>query len=649
MKTLTISILIIISLNSEAQVKLNSNNFNSFPKIKNTATIIKIPTEYQQTKRLYDPDKGKVLSNEIKSATSEKQQLDSVIYKTYNNNYFGPFGVVTGEEKKVVEYDSFGRETANTLFNWNDETNKWENLIRVEFIHNTNGKVINETHFEWNGNDSIWSNKEKFEYNYDTNGNLILDANYIWISTSESWRGTEKNIYSFDSYGNKILDALYEWDISADNWKGKEKYEYTFDESGNKTMEAYFIWDYVNVNSNTFGWSNQYVYESTYNDHNQLILYTKSQWSRDSTVLHKQTRKEIEYNSNDSISQSISYNWIELDNIWEETGKEEYIYASDSTVYNNYVYDNNLDSLIKSDVEITNFDANGDVVSKTSYYLSSQLDSIVPDKKVEYTYHSPDNLVFETVIFNYDIDSESWLPSKKIENTTYDVNGNPTQIIESSNWDQATKMWLDGVKLNYEYNSRNMMTLFETSTWDVNLDDWVGATKNEYYYDGNSNLISTAKYVWDSSINDWKGEFMEDNIFDYSYDTFELVLPYWIAQKNYQNMITRNIKYAWDDYEQAFYENYITFYYYSSTIIDNINEQTLNNIIIYPNPTKEYIKVSNITQPSRLELYSVNGNKIKTIQVMVNSPVSVAFLSPGTYIYKLFLGEKVQNGKLIKK
>lgn len=646
MKTLNFIILtVILSLQSVAQVKHNSENLVSIFRTNNADKNNKSPSGDQATIRQFDSQKRSAIPERLKSATGEKQRLDSIIYRTFNMS-----GEIIENMKRIFAYNSSGKQLCDTLLRWNDQANKWENLNKTEFIHNSEGNVVNETLYTWNNNESDWSKKTKYDYDYDSNGNLILDANYFWIGSSEIWRGIEKRVSAFNSYGNKILDASYEWDNYSNDWKGKEKYEFAFDESGNKTMEAYFIWDYVSLGPISYGWVNQYLHESLFDENNKPILITESVWSPDSTILHKQTKKEFIYDSDDSISQSITYNWIELDNDWKQTEKEEFIYTSDSTIYKNYIYDFNLDSLIKTEVAKTKFNANGKISTKIKYYRSNQLDSIVPDTKVEYTYHSPGNQTFETFSFNFDIDSESWIPSQKMEYTTYDENGNPTQIIESSNWDNNTEGWSNIIKLKYAYNSKNEQILFQTSTWDKNLNDWVGFTKYEYVYDENNNQIIATKYIWDSSLNDWKGDFMQEYIFDESYSYSDLTLPYLLTIENFQNMLTHSIKYGWDDNENDFYEKVIDTYYYSSTIVDKIDEKlSLNSIKIYPNPAKKFITISNMNQPAKLELYSVNGNKIKTIQVMVNTPVSVTFLPPGAYIYKLFTGEKFQSGTIIKK
>lgn len=65
----------------------------------------------------------------------------------------------------------------------------------------------------------------------------------------------------------------------------------------------------------------------------------------------------------------------------------------------------------------------------------------------------------------------------------------------------------------------------------------------------------------------------------------------------------------------------------------NIVNNELNNIILYPNPTENYITISNfpIDEINKIEIYSIHGKLIKSISSIANT-ISVENLNPGLYL-----------------
>ncbi|WP_158869856.1 T9SS type A sorting domain-containing protein [Maribellus comscasis] len=581
-------------------------------------------------------------SEELKSALTEKQKLDSIIYETYNQN-----GDLIEYIKNSFEYDSVGNQTSNTLYRWNGEIQGWDKSIRIDFLLNSDGKVLSETHYQWNNNEDNWMNNYKYEYDYDTENNLVLDAYYIWVSTSESWRGVEKKEYKFDAEKNLILDASYEWDIYSATWKGKEKYECKFDSSGNKTMEAYFTWDYVSVTPILYGWLNQYVHESVFDENNKLILFTQSQWSPDSTVLLKQSKEEIEYNSNDSIIFDITYNWEQLENLWKVNRKKEYIYEPNKTVYTEY--EPHSDSLRIIGLKETYYNSNSDITTETDYYRSYELDSVILNAKTEYTYYPSGNLPFETKTFSYNIDSESWVPVSKTEISAYDIYGNPTQIIYSSDWDTEAENWSYIFKVIHNYNSKNKLTVYNTFFRNNDANDWVGKDKKEYSYDEYDNLILEIQYTWNTAQNDWSGDLKTEYIFDNSYTSDELILPYMFFPNDYQYMLTEIRKSAWEQNINDWRFLSSSTYHYSSVIVDAIDKKSYRNIELYPNPVTENLIVNNIGNYTQILIFNISGELILQKELQQNESIfNLANIKPGMYFVQLRKNSEVFSTKIIK-
>ncbi|WP_438967108.1 FG-GAP-like repeat-containing protein [Flavobacterium sp.] len=83
----------------------------------------------------------------------------------------------------------------------------------------------------------------------------------------------------------------------------------------------------------------------------------------------------------------------------------------------------------------------------------------------------------------------------------------------------------------------------------------------------------------------------------------------------------------------------------------NILNNELNNIILYPNPTENYITISNfpIDEINKIEIYSIHGKLIKSIS-SIEDTISVENLNPGLYLLTIdTIDGKKYSEKFIKK
>lgn len=79
-----------------------------------------------------------------------------------------------------------------------------------------------------------------------------------------------------------------------------------------------------------------------------------------------------------------------------------------------------------------------------------------------------------------------------------------------------------------------------------------------------------------------------------------------------------------------------------------IDEQTLNNLSIYPNPVKGNTITISSNETFQYKIYNILGKLITQGQTL-NSNINVGELSSGVYIIKLSNGKKQFTKKLIKK
>ncbi len=86
-----------------------------------------------------------------------------------------------------------------------------------------------------------------------------------------------------------------------------------------------------------------------------------------------------------------------------------------------------------------------------------------------------------------------------------------------------------------------------------------------------------------------------------------------------------------------------------------VSENVINNLTVSPNPTSDVANFKfdvNNASEATITLFDLTGKEVATKTIAVsasnNVEVNTANLSAGSYIYKVFAGDKVATGKLIK-
>jgi len=74
-----------------------------------------------------------------------------------------------------------------------------------------------------------------------------------------------------------------------------------------------------------------------------------------------------------------------------------------------------------------------------------------------------------------------------------------------------------------------------------------------------------------------------------------------------------------------------------------------NTIIVFPNPTSDYLKVSDLKDNTKITIYSISGKKVKEIKTSGESKtiIETSNLAKGTYILNIKWNNKDINKKII--
>ena len=195
------------------------------------------------------PNSSTLDNQQLKSALSEKQKLDSIIAQYPEDNEC---------EKIEFLYDSTGRNTTTNMYSClsqeiygkfeylyniganpvqisyyqvSDESGQMELMESEDFIHNEAGELISYIYHEYNSNDG--GDFFKVDISHPEPGKINLNY-YGWDENSSQWVYVDSGEFSSDLHGNLIL--------VNDMINGSYKYDYTYDDAERIISKKIYVW-----------------------------------------------------------------------------------------------------------------------------------------------------------------------------------------------------------------------------------------------------------------------------------------------------------------------------------------------------------------------------------------------------------------------
>jgi hypothetical protein len=176
---------------------------------------------------------------------------------------------------------------------------------------------------------------------------------------------------------------------------------------------------------------------------------------------------------------------------------------------------------------------------------------------------------------------------------SYDENGNDTLFYQEDPANPESKN-----KYVTLYND-NGFKMQETS-YDWLDNAWLGTYRTEYAYDDDGNLVLSTSQEWNATGQEWLSVRKEQN------------------------------------------------YYAIETATHNNSSET--DLLVYPNPASEYlrIKFDNASSSATFRLYNMNGTKVIDGKIYSNT-IRVGHLLKGVYLYQFNDSGKVFRGRVVLK
>lgn len=405
-----------------------------------------------------------------------------------------------------------------------------------------------------------------------------------WDNDYNIWRYSNKQEFTYENDRVKTA-TLYIWDGSE--LVPSSKTDYTFDDNGNLISET---WSIIGL---TLGWSPLQKTDYTYflNKDGIYKLMLEENFANYTLIPQwvNTYKYELTYDTYEtSVILEIGSEWI--NGAWTNMNMVDYLYDGrlSSKIFSNWISVNNAWTWVNN--------------SKWEYFYDGM---------------------------------------PKVEEIVY-------------RWEAGTTDdWIEEYKYEYEWEHFGdpLMVLTTETEYIWDTDDWENYYLNEYQYDSNGNGISGLYYYWNG---DWALDEKDEFYFDLAYNFDDLIAPFFSADEElYDTMIQFNnmvIGYRYYIYtNQNWVDNMKILFFYSdyTNQLDIEDIELANAIDIYPNPAGDILFIKSEIPLTKVEFYSVLGEKVKEI----NNDFKVIPLndiSDGIYIVKIQSENRSVSKKIIK-
>jgi len=250
----------------------------------------------------------------LKSASAEKQKMDSVLYEEFDLDLFAYVLV----EKELYYFDALGYITQMIGYELDTASKQMLPSWKEDLSYDGNGNITVYLDAEWDKIGGIWVNTEKWEDEYDGNGNLTRDTYFEWDESGSQWVESVKYELTYDGQGNLISEIASYWSIVGSQWIPWWKDEYTYTD-GKLMTYLELIWD-----ENSSQWGNWYITESTYDGNGNLASELTREWDNNAWVNYE--KYEYAYDGQGRLIEEVDSYWTDQ---WITEWKYLYTFDTD--------------------------------------------------------------------------------------------------------------------------------------------------------------------------------------------------------------------------------------------------------------------------------------------------------------------------------
>lgn len=257
---------------------------------------------------------------------------------------------------------------------------------------------------------------------------------------------------------------------------------------------------------------------------------------------------------------------------------------------------------------------------KLSFTNTQKFDTLSGNwKNYQETFYSylPDIALPDTeLVMEWDTLNFIW---KNVSMKIYLYNDN--NLIESETtmlWGENNQ-WENNLRVEYEYGENGLPEQKLFYSWFFG--DWDKNKRDVYSYDDNNRLSKTLSQIWDDFGHEWINTMMTVITYNEAGQRVELLYMYWSTYEYWVNLSKYLYTYDehgnrvefmyknWDEDLEQWVNYYKNVNYWSEFIPNRIEELSLSQMNIFPNPTTGLVTltVDEDVKYGNLSLYSMEG------------------------------------------
>jgi len=290
------------------------------------------------------------------------------------------------------------------------------------------------------------------------------------------------------------------------------------------------------------------------------------------------------------------------------------------------------------------YNSNRQLITEMYYHVNEDSQELQQYSQTDYTYNN-DNLLIEKVVSYFMYPNTKLISYKE----KYEYNSNK-QLIKISEYAEG----LDQNFTKYTafvYNEQNK--LIEATEFQpiimVGNEKWIPTKQNKIQYDNKGNATAEEVFILDEETDDMILSSLTEWNYDLSTKWSDVLYPIVpdndspIADEN-TNMIEEEVLFEYNS-EGTIDTLKAEFIY---TDYNSIKENSVLEASVFPNPTSDFITISNTTGlvNGKIVVYNLDGEIIFTKTYTDNQTFDFSNVAKGTYFYKILNSDEVKySGK----
>ena len=389
----------------------------------------------------------------------------------------------------------------------------------------------------------------------------------------------------------------------------------------------------------------------------------------------KQKLDSVIYRELDSSSGTFVNKW-----------KDVYEYNSNllTTVFWEYWWKTDLTVWDLNVRTVVEHNATGSPITMTIYYMDDELGLLIPDYRMTAQYNStgklemvkhyspgenntwileadmvyfyrPDNLPEKVVLTVFmEEDGEAYTYTLTIV-YTYNASGKMTSNIST--------MEMEGEEIivsrtDYTWNTSGKLASQETLSFNYGTFALEKSDRTEFQYNTAGDASVNISSIWNSEGSTWQTDSKTEFTYNAT-DASEVVFPSMLISYNeasevyvYPHSKALATIITFEMTEGSWLNTGRNVFYYSALVINLIQERSLQDITIYPNPFMEHVTFTWTAKYDYLDLdiFQITGSRVLSKVLYPGMTIPTNYLNPGVYLYRLMNnGEAVYTGKLIRR